>query len=154
VLDKPELANLKSEIMEFVQYWFDNIACSKEVKPYITQSWLNWTLKDQHHHKHTHANSYLSGVLYISGEEDKINFEKTRYEQIKIVPENKDKYNEFNSDVTWFKVAPGKLILFPSYVMHSVEKKKDDIIRVSLAFNVFVAGTLGRQNSLTELKLD
>lgn len=153
VLDEPQLADLKSEIMEFVTYWFENVAANKSVEPYITQSWVNWTKKDQHHHKHSHANSYLSGVLYINGEDDRINFEKNQYEQIKIIPESGESFNEYNSDVTWFKVSRGKLILFPSYVMHSVDTKKDDIMRVSLAFNVFVRGTVGKTSALTELKL-
>ena len=32
----------------------------------ITQSWLNRTKPQEHHHSHYHRNSYLSGVFYIT----------------------------------------------------------------------------------------
>lgn len=153
VLNEPELINLKNDLMEVINYWFANVVKNKNAQPYITQSWLNWTTKDQFHHKHTHSNSYISGVLYIHGENDKICFEKILYEQIKIQPDNPEDINTFNAEMSWFKVYPGKIILFPSGVMHSVDKKQTDDYRVSLAFNVFVHGVIGKSSSLTELTL-
>jgi uncharacterized protein (TIGR02466 family) len=151
VLDAPEMATLKAEIEAFIKVWFDKVAANSSVEPYITQSWLNWTQKDQRHHIHNHPNSYLSGVLYVTcADDDKISFDKMSYQQIRIIPEH---HNEYNSDVTWFKINPGKLILFPSEVRHQVDVKKSDQIRVSLAFNTFLRGTIGKGVSLTELKL-
>lgn len=151
VLDAPEMSVLREEIQSFVQSWFDKVACNSKVQPYITQSWLNYTMKGQRHHIHTHPNSYLSGVLYIAGDEDdRINFDKGFHEAIRIVPEQE---NQYNSDVTWFKVPRGKLILFPSHVRHMVDTKKTDNIRISMAFNTFLRGHIGKNSSLTELKL-
>jgi uncharacterized protein (TIGR02466 family) len=151
VLDAPEMATLKSEIDSFVKSWFTKVNINSSVEPYITQSWLNWTKKDQRHHLHNHPNSYLSGVLYITcADDDKISFDKVTYQQIRIQPEVQ---NEYNSDVTWFRTFPGKIILFPSEVRHQVETKKSEQVRVSMAFNTFLRGTLGKGSSLTELKL-
>ncbi len=41
--------------------------------------------------------------------------------------------------------------MFPSTLAHSVPRKSDDNVRISLAFNVFVKGVLGRTNDLNEL---
>jgi uncharacterized protein (TIGR02466 family) len=153
VLDEPELLNLRTDLMEVVNYWFTKLIKNKNAQPYITQSWLNWTMKDQFHHKHTHSNSYISGVLYIHGEDDRICFEKTAYEQIKIQPDNPEDSNMFNAEMSWFKVNPGKIILFPSSVIHYVDKKEHETPRVSLAFNIFVKGNIGKNVSLTELNL-
>jgi uncharacterized protein (TIGR02466 family) len=151
VLDAPAMATLKADIESFIKVWYERVLCNSAVEPYITQSWLNYTQKGQKHHLHNHPNSFLSGVLYISAaEDDRISFDKLKYEQIRITPEV---HNEWNSDVTWFKVTPGQLILFPSDVRHLVEAKKSDHLRVSMAFNTFIRGTIGKQVSLTELKL-
>lgn len=153
VLDHPAMAGLREHVMEVVQYWFANIAMNTEVEPYITQSWLNYTRKGEAHHRHKHPNSYLSGVLYISSDNDKICFDKNEYEQIRVQPLNEKDWNKYNSDVAWFGTPPGKIVVFPSSVYHYVDTKETEGLRVSLAFNVFVKGTLGKDTALTELIL-
>jgi uncharacterized protein (TIGR02466 family) len=131
----------------------DKIICpSNKVKPYITQSWLNYTKKNQYHHKHQHPNSLVSGVFYINADEklDKIKFFKEDYQPIKL--EIKE-YNLFNSQSWWFTVKTGDIVLFPSSLTHMVETKEGDNTRVSLAFNVFVEGKIGDNKGLTELIL-
>jgi len=43
--------------------------------------------------------------------------------------------------------------LFPSYLYHKVEIKQGTNVRTSLAFNVFVKGTIGSGLTFTELNL-
>jgi hypothetical protein len=43
--------------------------------------------------------------------------------------------------------------MFPSSLTHMVETKEGTNTRISLAFNVFVKGTLGDNTRLTELIL-
>jgi hypothetical protein len=45
------------------------------------------------------------------------------------------------------------IVLFPSYLVHSVKTKDDDSERVSLAFNVYLKGKIGSYHSITELVL-
>jgi predicted 2-oxoglutarate/Fe(II)-dependent dioxygenase YbiX len=79
-----------------------------------------------------------------------IKFYRNYYETIKIQPKE---YNIYNSKSWWLPVKTGQLILFPSSTTHSVEVKKGNNTRVSLAFNVFIKGTLGDNKDLTELFL-
>jgi uncharacterized protein (TIGR02466 family) len=153
ILDEPEMVEIKEMLMEAVDYWFKTVVCNSKVEPYITQSWLNWTQKEETHHLHNHPNSIVSGVLYINGEDDKLHFHKQEYEQIKILPDTDEQYNEYNCEVAWFSTPPGKILLFPSKIQHTVEKKVSDKLRVTLAFNVFVRGTIGKASALTELRL-
>lgn len=153
ILEEPVMHEVKEMLMDAVNYWFANIICNTKVEPYITQSWLNWTQKEETHHLHNHPNSVVSGVLYINGDDDKIHLHKQEYDQIKILPETEEKYNQYNSEITWFATPPGKILLFPSKVWHSVEKKKTDVLRVTLAFNTFVRGEIGKEVSLTALSL-
>jgi uncharacterized protein (TIGR02466 family) len=151
VLNNPVFNSLKKELDLMVKEYFDKIICAtKDVTPYITQSWLSYTKKNEFHHKHAHPNSIVSGVLYIDTDEknDKIKFFNDTYKQIAI---EVNEYNKWNSESWWFPVKKGELILFPSSLTHMVETKEGNNTRISLAFNVFVKGRLGIFQGSTEL---
>jgi uncharacterized protein (TIGR02466 family) len=153
ILNEKPFANIKKELDLRVQDYFDKvISPANNITPYITQSWLNYTEKNQYHHKHAHPNSLVSGVFYINchEEHDKIKFFNDNYNTIKL--EVKD-WNLYNSETWWFSVKTGDVILFPSSLTHMVESKQGDNTRISLAFNVFIKGTVGNNKSLTELHL-
>jgi uncharacterized protein (TIGR02466 family) len=153
ILNEKPFANIKKELDLKVQDYFDKvISPANKIKPYITQSWLNYTETNQYHHKHAHPNSLVSGVFYINCHEkhDKIKFFNDNYKTIKL--EIKD-WNLYNSESWWFSVKTGDVILFPSSLTHMVETKEGDNTRISLAFNVFIKGTVGNNKSLTELIL-
>jgi len=153
ILNEKPFANIKKELDLRVQDYFDKvISPANNITPYITQSWLNYTEKNQYHHKHAHPNSLVSGVFYINchEEHDKIKFFNDTYKTIRT--EVKD-WNMWNSESWWFPVKTGDVILFPSSLTHMVETKQGDNTRISLAFNVFIKGTVGINKSLTELIL-
>ena len=153
ILNNKSFINLKKEIDLKIQDYFDKVICpDNNITPYITQSWLNYTETNQYHHKHQHSNSLVSGVFYINchEEHDKIKFFNDKYQTIKL--EVKD-YNIWNSETWWFSVKTGDVILFPSSLTHMVETKQGDNTRISLAFNVFIKGTVGDNKQLTELIL-
>jgi uncharacterized protein (TIGR02466 family) len=153
ILNNKLFKNLKTELDLRIQDYFDKIICpANNITPYITQSWLNYTETNQYHHKHAHPNSLVSGVFYINCNEefDKIKFFNEKYQTIK--PEVKD-WNIWNSESWWFSVKTGDVILFPSSLTHMVETKQGDNTRISLAFNVFIKGTVGNNKNLTELHL-
>jgi uncharacterized protein (TIGR02466 family) len=153
ILEMPEMANLKADFLSAIQHYMDNVICAPEsVKAYITQSWVNYTGQGQFHHKHSHKNSYLSGVFYISAEEevDRIKFYNDGYLQLDVTP---TEWNISNSKSWWYPAKTGRLIIFPSHLVHSVEQKQEPNIRISLSFNTFLKGTIGDDHKLTEVIL-
>ena len=71
ILDKIEFKEVKSFLENSCQDYLDKIISPlKNVKLYITQSWLNYTEENQTHHAHSHQNSIISGVLYIDADKD------------------------------------------------------------------------------------
>ena len=153
ILNEKTFTNIKKELDLKVKDYFEKVISSTDaVTPYITQSWLNYTETNQFHHKHHHFNSIISGVFYINCQEehDKIKFFNDNYKTIKL--EIKD-WNMWNSESWWFPVKTGDIILFPSSLTHMVENKQSTNTRISLAFNVFIKGTLGNNEDLTELIL-
>ncbi len=153
ILNEKPFVNIKKELDLRVQDYFNKvISPANNITPYITQSWLNYTETNQYHHKHAHPNSLVSGVFYINchEEHDKIKFFNDNYKTIKL--EVKD-WNLWNSESWWFSVKTGDIILFPSSLTHMVETKQGTNTRISLAFNVFIKGTVGNNKNLTELHL-
>ena len=153
LFDSAEIAEIARFCEESVQEYFKEVYAPKyDVKPYITQSWANYTKKGQWHHKHEHPNSFISGVFYVQAQKDidKIFFYKNGYQQIKLPSDN---YNLYNSDSWWLGVETGKLILFPSHLTHMVQTVETDETRISISFNTFLKGYIGDDLELTGLHL-
>jgi uncharacterized protein (TIGR02466 family) len=154
ILNHKAFKDLKEDLDLRIKDYFEKVISPTDaITPYITQSWLNYTETNQYHHKHEHPNSLVSGVFYINCDEefDKIKFYKKDIYSV-IKPEIKE-WNLYNSETWWFSVKTGDIILFPSSLTHMVENKKGDNTRISLAFNVFIKGTIGDNKNLTELIL-
>ena len=157
ILNRKEFKNIKKILTEESNKYLKKVICpkNKDLEIYITQSWLNYTENNQYHHKHEHPNSFISGVLYFNSDikNDSIKFFKSdNYLQISPQIDN-EKWNYWNSQSWWFSVETGKLVMFPSSTTHQVDLKKGNNTRISLAFNTFVKGTLGKNSGLTELKI-
>jgi len=153
ILKSKELTNLRDFIETKVSEYFTEVYKPKhKVGLKVTQSWTNYTENGQHHHKHAHPNSFVSGVFYIQSdkEKDKIYFYKDGYQQIKFPP---SEWNVWNSESWWFEVGTGDLILFPSSLTHMVQTVESEKIRISLAFNTFPVGHVGDEMDLTGLSL-
>lgn len=152
VLRHDTLTNLMSFVQESVDSYFKSIYAPKEdVRLRVTQSWLNYSKPGEWHHKHNHANSFISGVLYMKAakDRDRIYFYNESYQQIQIQTEN---FNLYNSKSWWLPVETGSLMLFPSSLTHSVATVQEEE-RISLAFNTFPVGYVGAEDNLTALHL-
>ena len=152
ILENKEMKKLKQFIEKSVKEYFKNIYQPKNnVEPYITQSWCNYTKEGQFHHKHAHPNSFISGVFYVQADKtkDKIYFYKEEYKQIKVPAKE---YNLFNSGSWWFETGTNDLVIFPSSLIHMVEKVVGKE-RISLSFNTFLKGYIGEDTELTGLHI-
>jgi uncharacterized protein (TIGR02466 family) len=151
VLNAPELQPLRSIVIDCVyQFGRKVISPNPAHEFYLTQSWLNYTKPGESHHRHHHTNSLISGVLYVSAhrEADGISFFRGSMPQIMVTEEG---LNWYNAPSWTIPVASGDLVLFPSQLMHGVEQTSGDHIRVSVAFNAFVRGNIGSEESLNSL---
>ena len=154
ILNNVKMKNLKAFLEKSIdEYFHTTLRPRNEAKLRITQSWLNWTKPGQHHHKHAHPNSFISGCYYVNAnkETDKIYFYRSEHRHIKF-PTND--WNPYNSDSWWYPVGSGDIILFPSDLSHMVETVGGEDTRVSLAFNTFPVGYIGEENELTALHLE
>jgi uncharacterized protein (TIGR02466 family) len=125
---------------------------SNDASLQITQSWLTLSCRGGAHHSHAHPNSVVSVVLYINlAENDGINFYRNEdmiwYELLRSA----DTY--YNAHKYFIKTAVGDILLFPPNVHHGLQEVAGDISRISLSFNSFFSGELGREEFSNALKV-
>ncbi len=153
ILKNKEVKSLEKKLLFLINDAFNNIHNPQfKCKLYITQSWLNFTGKDQFHHRHNHPNSIFSAVLYLkTTESDLIEFHNSHHnDNYEIVSNHID---IFNSGSWQIPVKDNLLLIFPSTLVHSVPNVKHDSLRVSLSFNTFFKGEIGQPSGLTHLVL-
>jgi len=109
----------------------------------VKEMWVNVLETGGHQAMHNHANSFISGVVYLTPTHPSAQtvFMKSpggtefmfRNDHAATTP------GEFNAD-KWVSPAPapGDLVLFPSYLLHAVPPNKGER-RISLAFNAIPA---------------
>jgi hypothetical protein len=138
---------------EYLSYGYDSYR--------LSQSWITFKHPTQTHVQHSHPNSLISGVVYYGDFTPKtpsIDFYRgfgytmgTFALQPSIDPNNLTLYSS-----NTFSLHPpsGSLILFPSYLQHSVPKNETNKIRKSLAFNIVPSKGFGDEELLSELKFN
>jgi uncharacterized protein (TIGR02466 family) len=103
----------------------------------ITGCWATVLAHGAAHKLHSHPNNYLSGVYYVCTRPgaDTINFHDPRRQTGVIRPPVVELTAE-NTDQVVIKVHDGTLLMFPSYLEHSVDANTSGENRISVSFNV------------------
>lgn len=103
----------------------------------VTACWATVLATGAEHHLHSHPNNFLSGVYYLRVEPgaDTIYFHDPR-SQAGIIRPPVTALTAENTDQVVVPVAEGTLLLFPSYLAHSVPANTGDGERISVSFNL------------------
>ncbi len=106
----------------------------------ITACWANMNATGAGHKMHSHPNNFLSGVYYVRTQEgaDTINFHDPRPQTGILRPPVTDLTAE-NTDQVVVKIKNGTVLLFPSWLPHSVDANRSREVRISLSFNVMLS---------------
>lgn len=104
----------------------------------LTDLWINVNTPGSYNLSHNHPQSDIAGCLWVEGPENSGN----------IILKNPNGYVDFNiidatdytaqlsSHVVIHTPIPGKMLLFPAHIMHSVEENLSQQDRISIAFNL------------------
>jgi uncharacterized protein (TIGR02466 family) len=103
----------------------------------ITACWVTILAPGADHRAHCHPNNYLSGVYYLRTRPgaDSINFHDPRAQADILRPPVRELTGQ-NTDQVVIRVRPGTLLLFPSYLRHSVDANSSAAERMSISFNI------------------
>lgn len=137
---KTDLPHLVNFIMDhstktIYDYGYD----SDRTKLFFGNSWININRGNNTNQVHMHHGSFLSGVYYVKTTEQSGNICFYRnYDQSFIITSYSKVVNHtsLSSAAAYYPPKDGRLILFPSNLLHSVEASEDDEERISIAFNL------------------
>ena len=115
-----------------------NLGFKADLNHIIDQAWINVNGRTNANRAHKHTGGMFSGVYYVkypknSGE---IEFTNPIQDHPHVIQDwMLDSFNAVTS-MTW-KVTPeeGKLLVFPSWLIHYVYPSQSDENRISIAFN-------------------
>ena len=124
--------NSLAEIMTEHMGWKIN----KE-KIMILDMWSIVNTKNTFNVQHTHPNSLMSAAYYVKAKKNsgQIKFYDPKEMKVMYHPPIQN-YNKISAEIIKIEPEEGKLILFPSYLNHSVEENLSDEDRVVISFNV------------------
>jgi uncharacterized protein (TIGR02466 family) len=103
----------------------------------VTGCWANVLAQGAAHKAHSHPNNFLSGVYYVRTQPgtNTINFHDPRSQTGIIRPPVVELTAE-NTDQVVVSVEDGTLLIFPSYLQHSVDTNLSGQERISISFNI------------------
>lgn len=103
----------------------------------VTGCWATVLAAGAIHKTHSHPNNFLSGVYYvrIHPGADAISFHDPRSQTRVIRPPVVELTSE-NTDQVVVRVTNGTLLMFPSYLEHSVDANTSAEERISISFNI------------------
>ena len=103
----------------------------------ITGCWANISARGASHAIHSHPNNFLSGIYYIRTHTgaDSVNFHDPR-PQTGIIRPPVTELTSQNTDQVVVTVSDGMLLMFPSYLAHSVAPNESGKLRISVSFNM------------------
>lgn len=158
VLNDPLYNHFSSYILNQVSSFGSEVLGYDYSEYKFTQSWISIKRPNEEHIRHTHPNSAISGVFYfgeVSTETPGITFHKPLNYSLEnqISLRRNNSITPYNAEEFHIQTYPGLLIIFPSWLQHSVPKNNSDKNRYSLAFNSIPSVGLGDEECLTELKI-
>ena len=138
---KPEYQPLVNELMimckdVFKEEWLDR-------EPILGNMWANINPKDVMNQPHIHPNSLFSGVYYVKSnpQAGRLKIYDPRPGAQIVMPARlqgqppKHLWRDANLDP-----VPGRIIMFHSWLWHSVEPNQSNDIRISVSFNFIQHG--------------
>lgn len=155
-IDCPSLVTWINECLKKVQgdVYYD---MSADIK--LTKIWVNKSSRMEFHHKHSHSNSILSGILYLNTFEG---YGKTvfyypdpwwEFQNSRLMQFTKTSLNNTIELINEVTPEEGKLVIFPSHILHSTKPTMVNKERYTIAFNSFLKGSLGLSDTANELDL-
>ena len=127
-------------VEEARQHW--TFACDKLE---ITTCWANanWGGSQQAHHSHDHPMSCVSGIFYASKDGAPTIFENPYYTHkvARIEPYRREPNYRWEAPF-----VGGRLLLFPSGLVHGTQRQFEDNNRWSISFNTLPTGDINEHS--------
>ena len=108
----------------------------------MIDAWFNINKCGDYNVCHNHPSSDLSGVLWIKSSENcgilkyQSPYNYISHNEIKSYTDDFKQETNFYSNFS-YEPTEGRMLVFPSHLMHSVEPNESSEDRISVSFNVY-----------------
>ena len=137
-LDSNEVKSFVNGVFPKIQNTLDDLGWDKEKNQIkITSMWAIVNNKNAYNGRHIHSNNYISAAYYVKAPKncgDIIFYDPRDAKTIRKPIINKS--NQLNSEVVCITPHEGLLVMFPSYLHHSVNPNLSDDERIVISFNI------------------
>ena len=133
---KPEYSQLITELMRMQKEIYDNEHIDRHAV--LGNMWANINPPGGSNRAHQHPNSLWSGVYYIKAPKNSghLKIDDPRSVACMSRPRQKDGKKPLRLfRETHYEPKAGRLIMFPSWLMHCVDPNESNDIRISVSFN-------------------
>ncbi len=130
--------NLFQEIRQHCNIIHKDLGFKKSLKQEIGNYWININRDKDSNNPHAHPGAFFSGVYYIKAEPlaGAISFMHPVSTHPYTIPYGVNEIEtSFNTSSYIEQPEAGKLIIFPSWLVHYVQPNRSGNDRISLAFN-------------------
>ena len=137
LLDQPAFASLQQHILTeaaaFAEVYGLDFA---SYPPRITECWVNVYGQGDSQEAHNHANLVISGIYYVAAPErcGELLFHAPMSDTMLEPPTTGP--NNFNTPLVALQPQAGEMVLFRSWLRHSVKPTRSKEERISIAFNI------------------
>lgn len=159
--EKEKYRKLKKWINKCLRECLDDLETDQFVSDIkVCLMWGNKSGHNQWHHTHSHPQSILSGILYLTDNDSRTWFSvRNIWTNFSNNTEEKWPRNfpsifagKTSTDVIHKEPTKrGHLLIFPSHLIHSVDENLSEHDRYSISFNSFFSGQVGNDDSLSKV---
>ena len=141
---KPEYSPLVTELFRMQKEIYDHEHIDRNA--FLGNMWANINPPGGLNNPHLHPNSLFSGVYYVKSQPKsgrlKIYDPRSTSQMVMPIRKPGNPGRDMWRDATLDPVI-GRIIMFPSWLWHSVEENQSDDIRISVSFNFIQDGFNG-----------
>ena len=149
IFSHPELRSLKHEVSDAVRYFaYGQLKVCDYVYIDVCRAWGIKHMPNDWAQNHCHMNSVFSGIYYLDVTEHSgdLVIEKGQHSTncfMTTLTPDVNYFNQYTQQSWRLKPETGMLVVFPSQIIHNVEKNLTQNERYAIAFDVFVRGKFG-----------
>jgi uncharacterized protein (TIGR02466 family) len=136
-LRHPSFGNLKRRLDHHAATFARELDFEMEHRPRLDSLWVNVLEPGGVHTSHIHPHSVLSGTVYVAVPEGSaaLKLEDPRLPMMMARPTLTPQASEDRRPFVYLTPAPGKVIMWESWLRHEVPANRSDDLRISISFN-------------------
>ena len=142
LLLQPEFKEIKVWVEECAKDFLDNVLKMEYEEFFLTESWMNISGKGGYQKIHNHANSIISGVLYLKSKPEhpplEFNKQKMEFEPYISLTEHYKLGNPNTAHTLAFPCTQDTMIVFNSHLYHGHSESAIEEERIGIAWNGLV----------------